>query len=143
MRPTEKEEDEKMKYIVEVNAKYLVSVEAESLCNAEHKLLDYDGVWGAMAYDRDMMKTDTFAGAVQGCEMVSMSELAAMVTEMNDAKQEAVKAVDAMNEATAKVAELEKALSAAKRAMTEAALAKNEAVREYDRKAERLGKQRN
>lgn len=33
-----------MKYIVEVNAKYLVSVEADSVLKAEHKLLDYNGV---------------------------------------------------------------------------------------------------
>ena len=79
-----------MKYIVEVNAKWLVSIEAESVLNAEHKLLEYNGIWGSLAFDNKMMKTDTFLGAVQGCEMVSMNELIKMVNEMMEAKRKAV-----------------------------------------------------
>ena len=74
-----------MKYIVEVNAKFMVSIEANSCLDAEHKLLDYDGVWGAMAYDSKMMKTDTFAGAVQGCEMVSMNDIRRMSNAYSEA----------------------------------------------------------
>ena len=81
-----------MKYIVEVNAKYLVSVEAASCLDAEHQLLDYSGVWGALAYDQKMTKTDTFLGAVQGCEMVSMKEFRQIVSDTMDAKLEAARA---------------------------------------------------
>lgn len=61
-----------MKYIVEVNAKWLVSIEAENAYQAEHKVLDLDGIWGALVFDKDMIKTDTFAGAVQFCEMTNL-----------------------------------------------------------------------
>ena len=60
-----------MKFMVEVNAKYLVSVEADSALGAEHYILDtFRGTWGANAFDREALATDTFAGAVQlrpGC----------------------------------------------------------------------------
>ena len=105
-----------MKYIVEVNAKWLVSVEADSALKAEHKLLDYNGIWGALAFDNKMIKTDTFLGAVQGCEMVSMSELIQMVNELMDAKRRAVEAEIAHQNAAAKVEELRAALEAAKEA---------------------------
>ena len=65
-----------MKYPVEVNAKWLVSVEAESALEAEHKILDnIKNAWGALAYDQAATRTDTFLGAIQGCEMISLDEL--------------------------------------------------------------------
>ena len=136
-------EDLEMKYIVEVNAKYLVSIEAESLCNAEHKLLGYKGIWGAMAYDRAMMKTDTFAGAVQGCEMVSMNELITMINEAEDAKKIAEAKIAAAMEAAKKVEELQAAMEAAKKAALDADRAKADALYISERASDRLGKQRN
>lgn len=68
-----------MKYMIEVNAKYMVSIEADSPLQAEHKILnENDGCWGALAFDQRMMKTDTFAGAVATCETVSIGELQSM-----------------------------------------------------------------
>ena len=81
-----------MKYIVEVNAKYLVSVEASSCLNAEHMLLNYNGVWGALAFDQRATKTDTFLGAVQGCEMISIKELEQMIVDVQNAKDAAIRA---------------------------------------------------
>ena len=131
-----------MKYIVEVNAKYLVSIEAQSALNAEHKLLDYNGIWGALAFDNKMIKTDTFLGAVQGCEMVSMDELIKMINETMDAKRAAVEAEIAHQDAANKVAELRKALEEAKEA--ERAAWKEAAIQSehYNDMEERLGKQR-
>ena len=131
-----------MKYIVEVNAKYLVSVEADSALKAEHKLLDYNGIWGALAFDNKTIKTDTFLGAVQGCEMVSMAELIQMVNETMDAKRRAVETNLAHQEAMNKVEELRKALEAAKEA--ERAAWKEAAVQNeyYNDLVDRLGKQR-
>lgn len=131
-----------MKYIVEVNAKYLVSIEADSCLNAEHKLLDYNGIWGAMAYDRAMMKTDTFAGAVQGCEMISMNDLIAMVNEAMDAKQIADKAKTAEAEANKEVKRLEEMLAAAKKAACDARREDNDATHNLNKAIEKLGKQR-
>lgn len=88
-----------MKFMVEVNAKYLVSVEADSALGAEHYILDtFRGTWGANAFDREALATDTFAGAVAFDEVISLKEL----KELNDtaiatqaAAKEAEKAVDA------------------------------------------------
>lgn len=132
-----------MKYIVEVNAKYLVSIEAESLCNAEHKLLAYNGIWGALAFDQKMMKTDTFAGAVQGCEMISMNELITIINYASDTQKVAARAVDDAEIAAVKVAELEATLEAAKKAQLDANRAKADALYEYEKAVDKLGKQRN
>ena len=131
-----------MKYIVEVNAKYLVSIEAESALQAEHKVLDYNGIWGALAYDRTALKTDAFAGAVQGCEMISMAELIEMTNEMADAKNAADTAVKEYKEAVSKVGELEAMLKAAKDAALAANRTKADALAAYERTEQKLGKQR-
>lgn len=81
-----------MKYIVEVNAKWLVSIDATSCLNAEHMLLNYNGVWGALAFDQQSTKTDTFLGAVQGCEMISIKELEQMIVDLQNAKNVALRA---------------------------------------------------
>lgn len=107
-----------MKFIVEVNAKYLVSIEAETQLRAEHAVLDMDGIWGALAFDRDMMKTDTFMGAVQGCEMVSMKELEAMSAEYRGAYNALANAKDAMTQVDAEIADLEKRLAVLKATKT-------------------------
>ena len=132
-----------MKYIVEVNAKYLVSIEAESLLNAEHKLLAYNGVWGAMAYDRAMMKTDTFAGAVQGCEMVSITEIVNMADELMAQKKEAVQAQIDAEDANNEVERLTKLLEEAKKNALDANRKKSDALYEYHKIEEKFGKQRN
>lgn len=103
-----------MKYIVEVNAKYLVSIEAKTQLEAEHAVLEYDGIWGALAFDRDAMKTDTFAGAVQGCEMVSMNELKAMSEEYRKVWAENAACVDAYKAADDEVRRIEEMLKMAK-----------------------------
>lgn len=131
-----------MKYMVEVNAKYLVSIEAESALKAEHKALEYNHIWGALAFDQKMMKTDTFAGAVCFCETVSMNELIAMVNEACDANMIALKAAEAKKEADAKVAELEAMLEAAKKAALDAKRANADAQYKAERAIEKLGKQR-
>jgi len=131
-----------MKYIVEVNAKYLVSVEADSVLKAEHKLLDYNGVWGALAFDNKMIKTDTFLGAVQGCEMVGMDELITMVNAMCDAKVVAIKAKAERDEAAAVIEEMEKRLEELKKQQLDLVRKANEARYQFDKAEEKLGKQR-
>ena len=138
-----------MKYIVEVNAKYLVSVEATSCLDAEHQLLDYAGVWGALAFDQKMTKTDTFLGAVQGCEMVSMNEFARMVGDLMDAKLEAVQASEMVKAVDNRIEELKKEaeriasqISLSQQKKAEMVNRSIEARGKYEAQLEKLGKQR-
>lgn len=66
-----------MKYIVMVNQKYLVSVEAESAGGAEHKILDnvYYGIETCQAFNMKELGTDFFRGCAESCETISYSEL--------------------------------------------------------------------
>ena len=105
-----------MKYIVEVNAKYLVSVEAETVLSAEHAVLEYDGIWGALAFDSDAMKTETFRGVCLGCETISMKELETLSEEYRAANIAKANVLDAHKAADAEVARLEKLLTEAKAA---------------------------
>ena len=139
-----------MKYIVEVNAKYLVSMEATSCLDAEHQLLDYTGVWGALAFDQKMTKTDTFLGAVQGCEMVSMNEFARMVGDLMDAKLEAVQASEMVKAVDERIEELKKEAERIASQIRLSQQKKEEMVNrsigargKYEAQLEKLGKQRN
>ena len=103
-----------MKYIVEVNAKYLVSVEAETVLSAEHAVLEYDGIWGALAFDSDAMKTETFRGVCLGCETISMNELKELSEEYRKAWSENAAMIDAHKAADDEVKRLEDLLALAK-----------------------------
>ena len=131
-----------MKYIVEVNAKYLVSIEADSPLQAEHKLLEYNGIWGALAYDRQAMKTDTFAGAVQGCEMISMNELMEMVNAAMEAKLRAAKAEEARRQMFEKLQALQEQLEAAEKEYEKANTECGIQLDEYTTRIDTLGRQR-
>lgn len=100
-----------MKYIVEVNAKYLVSIEAETQLGAEHKVLEYDGIWGALAFDNDAMKTETFRGVCLSCETISMKELEAMSEEYKASYIALANAQDALTQVNAEIADLEERLA--------------------------------
>ena len=131
-----------MKYIVDVNAKWMVNVEAESALNAEHKMLDFEGVWEANAYDRDGMMTDCFRDTVQFREFLSMEELAnmTMAVAMPKAEIETLKKQYAAEEA--RVQELEKALRDAKRGLADLRTTMALKMDSYDKAVEKLGKQR-
>lgn len=132
-----------MKYIVEVNAKWLVSIEAESALSAEHAILDYQGVWAALAFNPKEIKTDTFLGAVQGCEMISIRELEQMVKQLTDAGVEKIKAIEDWKDATRNVAELEAMLALAKQKQNELDHDMSDAIGKYDKVLDAIGKQRN
>jgi hypothetical protein len=66
------------KYIVIVNRKYLISVEAGSHGGAEHLCLDLVyGIDTAQAFSRDDLRTEFFRDAAIECETISFSELVA------------------------------------------------------------------
>ena len=66
-----------MKFIVMVNQKYLVSVEANTNGGAEHKILDnvYYGIETCQAFSPEEMKTEFFRSCFEECETISYSEL--------------------------------------------------------------------
>lgn len=64
------------KYIVIVNHKYLVSVEANSHGGAEHRCLDlHYGIQYAQAFSRDDLRTEFFRDNAIDCETISFAEL--------------------------------------------------------------------
>lgn len=109
------------------NAKYITKIGAETAISAEHMVLDAGicgkheyGCEACMAYDADMMKTDTFTGAAMAAEPVSLYELM-MKIEENNAR---IKAKDAAEEEyinqQKRVAEIKKQLEEAEKALIEA-----------------------
>ena len=132
-----------MKYIVDVNAKWMVNVEAESALNAEHKMLDLEGVWGANAYDRDGMMTDCFRDTVQFREFLSMEELANMVMAVGMSKAEMETLKNQCTEEEGRIQELEKALADAKKELVNQKMMIAAKQDSYNKAVEKLGKQRN
>ena len=84
-------------HMVEVNNKFLVKLDhPNELSNlqAEHYFLDqWECVWSANAYDIKAMKTECFIGAMIHDELISLKELSAKLTRM-DEQIAAVKKVD-------------------------------------------------
>lgn len=130
-----------MKYIVEVDGKWLVSIEAESLIQAEHKILELDGIWGVLAFDREMMKTDTFADTVQICEMISMDELKDYVDQYDVAWHEFALAKDKHGVCESEVERLEAMLAKAKESLRKATEEMNNAEEHARNMTRHLGRQ--
>lgn len=66
-----------MKFLVIVNQKYLVTVEANTHGGAEHKILDniHYGIETCQAFTIAEMVTDTFKAMVENCETISYDEM--------------------------------------------------------------------
>lgn len=131
-----------MKYIVDVNAKWMVNVEAESVLNAEHKMLDLEGVWGANAYDRDGMMTDCFRDTVQFREFLSMEELANMTMAVAMPKAEIKVLKEQCSEEEKRIQELEKALADAKKELADRYAMMAEKTDSFEKALEKIGKRR-
>ena len=88
-----------MKYIVVVNQKWIVSVEANSALGAEHYILNnFSGIDGAQAFTKKELNTDCFEWFLQNGEMISEDEL----REKSDTYE---KAVEMFADARSKVVE--------------------------------------
>lgn len=76
-----------MKYMVMVNNKFMVSVEAESKINAGHFILDsfanetntYGVIESALAFNKEDMKTDYYFECLEGCETISFTDLGSKI----------------------------------------------------------------
>ena len=135
-----------MKYIVEVNAKYLVSVEAQSAGGAEHVVLDYQGynsgIWGALAFDNKTVKTDTFVGAMMHCETISLNDLFDMVDKCVESREAFTRTESEIAKADAEIERLEKLLREAREAKALAVVNRTIAKTNYDNMKRALGEQR-
>ena len=103
------------KYIVIVNQKYTVKVEANSLLGAEHYILDnFEGIEGAQAFDKDGMKTEYFRDMMLLCEPISLDEL----QNMSDSYKLDIEAycgwIDRKNNAQKEIEELEAKIASLK-----------------------------
>ena len=116
-----------MKYMVVAavqNNWYLVRVEASSLGDAEHKVLDLGicgrheyGVRGATAFDAKSMKTDTFISMAMESEPVSVEEFTEIVEAQNAWIKAKDDAEDKIREIEKQMAQLNEELAAAKRVL--------------------------
>lgn len=87
------------KYMVIVNQKYLVSVEAGSHGGAEHRILDTGyGFHGAQAFSREDLRTEFFRDNAIECETVSFDWLAAQSKAYKAALDYEAEAIRAMKD---------------------------------------------
>ena len=96
-----------MKYMVVVNKKFIVSVEAISAGGAEHVILDrFSGIRGAQAFTAEELKTDTFAYYFAHCETISLNELEKLSDAYEAEYHKLSVALDKRDEIEAQIAEL-------------------------------------
>ena len=125
------------KYIVSVNSKYLVTVEANSMLGAEHKCLDLNGIRYAQAFDQAGIKTDTFAGCMMSEETVSFDELVRISDEYDANWKKAAEATDKLTDLQDEYKRLEERLRQLKDAKTNAELemcSRLTTAKNYDKK---------
>ena len=99
---------------------YMVKVQAESLCSAEHQILDMGicgrheyGVDGAQAFGAEEMKTGCFIQMAMTSETISMDELETIISERNAR----IKAKDRIREIEEQMKKLAEELEAAKKVL--------------------------
>lgn len=103
-----------MKFMVVVNQKYLVTVEAQTEGSAEHVILDdvYYGIETCQAFSINSLQTDTFTAFAKDCETVSLAEL----KEKAKKYQEKCKRIEKTKD---KIASYKKAMNQHERAIQE------------------------
>lgn len=103
---------------------YMTKVQAESLCSAEHQILDMGicgrheyGVNGAQAFGADEMKTDHFVYTALGAEPISMDEIETIISERNARIKAQDEAEDRIREIEKQMKKLAEELEAAKKVL--------------------------
>ena len=96
---------------------YLVNIEAESLYQAEHKILDLSvcgkhtyGVTACTAFDAETMKTDTFVFFALYAKTISVDELFDIIDKRNEEIARKDEAEDRIKEIEDTMGELQKEL---------------------------------
>lgn len=102
-------------FMVVVNRKYIVKVEAETNGGAEHKILDnYNGTMYAQAFNHKELMTETFVHFFETCQTISLNELETIANNYDAAWKAVGEAMDALREQECAVKELERQLEIAK-----------------------------
>lgn len=89
-------------FMVMVNRKFMVKVEALSAYGAEHKILDdiYTGIQTAMAFSKEDMKGEYFINCMLDCQTISYEQLQSYAKNLETVKymaenlRESVRTVD-------------------------------------------------
>lgn len=103
-----------MKFMVIVNQKYLVTVEANTHGGAEHKILDnvYYGIQTCQAFSMSELSTDIFKSLAEDCETIGYSELF-------DKAKEHKKTIEEIKAENDKIAAYKKQIEAMEKRMAE------------------------
>lgn len=118
-----------MKYMVEVNARFLVKIEIDGSCGAaEHYFLDkYPACWAANAFDEKSLDTDCFRGTLLQSELISEKELGELLNKTSVAMRKAeilenemMQYMKAEQEMAKKLAELRAEIDEHKKALRDA-----------------------
>ena len=103
---------------------YMVKVQAESLCSAEHQILDMGicgrheyGVDGAQAFGAEEMKTGCFIQMALTSKTISMDELETIISERNARIKAQDDAEDRIREIEKQMKKLAEELEAAKKVL--------------------------
>lgn len=100
-----------MKYMVVVNQKFIVAVEANTNSGAEHMILDtLDGIEVAQAFTAEELNTDTFKWFLENGITISHRELHELSANYTNACKEWADMVDEETAVVHEIASLEKKL---------------------------------
>lgn len=103
------------KYLVIVNRKYLVNVEAASHGGAEHRVLDLVyGITGAQAFSKKDMSTEFFRDYAINCETVSFNWLVEQSKAFKESQIYEAECRKALNDNNSKISQLLKQIEALK-----------------------------
>lgn len=100
-------------FMVYVNSKFMVKVEAESNLEAEHIVLELDGCNTALAFnleDKDECSTETFRACMRFSDFVSMAALVNMSKALTEAIAEKREVAIKMNALVVEMEEIDKAI---------------------------------
>ena len=137
-------------YVVMVNDKYMMRVQAESKCGAEHVVLDrfseeinkYHVITGAQAFDSDDLKTTWFfRDYFSRCDLISMRWLEELVEDYVSTMQDLEDMSNLLIEANKMVDTKEAELEQAKKVRDKMLQDVNLSVEQRNRQAEDLGMQ--
>ena len=137
-------------YVVMVNDKYMMRVQAESKCGAEHVLLDrfseeinkYHVITGAQAFDSDDLKTTWFfRDYFSRCDLISMRWLEELVEDYVSTMQDLEDMSNLLIEANKMVDTKEAELEQAEKKRDELERCVNDYAEQRKQQAEDLGMQ--
>lgn len=122
---------------------YATTLEARSLYDAEHRILDHGicwrdayGVEAAMAFEIADLKSDVFIGMMQGAEMIGLDLLYEIIAKNNHRIHALMRATDRVNRLEK---EIRKLTEEQKQARTELYLLQSSSIDDFNRALDGIG----